>query len=181
MSDESRTWDRYLPYLRVVAAQAARQCQAGAIDPSSLAQESIAEAWRCRANFRGGSEETFLAWMRGILANRMKSTLRVQGRQPLRYQDIDSTIDGIGHLWSKLTDSLAVSPEEALLRSEQQVKLCRALESLAEDYRQVLLARHMEERSFREIAAEMNRTDAAVRMLWIRALQALRTAYGDSE
>jgi RNA polymerase sigma-70 factor (ECF subfamily) len=57
---------------------------------------------------------------------------------------------------------------------EQQLQLAAALEQLPEDYRQVILLRHIEQLPHSEIARRMNRSEGAVRMLWVRALAQLR-------
>ena len=56
--------------------------------------------------------------------------------------------------------------------------LANALARLPEDYREVITLRHVEGRSFEEIAAAMGRTSGAVRMLWMRALERLGEADG---
>jgi RNA polymerase sigma-70 factor (ECF subfamily) len=58
------------------------------------------------------------------------------------------------------------------------VILADALEQMPEDYRQVLVLRHLEERSFPEIARHMERTVDSVKNLWARALARLRQTLG---
>jgi RNA polymerase sigma-70 factor (ECF subfamily) len=57
---------------------------------------------------------------------------------------------------------------------EQAQVLWRALERLPEDYRQVILFRFQEDRSFEEIGGLMNRSPDAARKLWSRAMERLR-------
>ena len=52
--------------------------------------------------------------------------------------------------------------------------LAEVLERLPADYRMVILLRNIEEMSHEEIAERMHRSVGAVRMLWVRALAALR-------
>jgi RNA polymerase sigma-70 factor (ECF subfamily) len=52
--------------------------------------------------------------------------------------------------------------------------LAEALDELNEDYREVLVLRSLEERDWVETARCLNRTVGATRMLWARALKALR-------
>ena len=60
--------------------------------------------------------------------------------------------------------------------AEQAVLLADALASLESDYRKVILLRNVERLRFDEIAARMERSSGAVRMLWARALERLSTA-----
>ena len=50
----------------------------------------------------------------------------------------------------------------------------RALERLPEDYRQVIVLRYREGRSFDEIGKQMNRSADAAGKLWSRAMERLR-------
>ena len=68
------------------------------------------------------------------------------------------------------------SPSGQAAASEQLLQLAEVLERLPDDYRQVILLRNIEELSHEEIAERMGRSVGAVRMLWIRALAALRDA-----
>ncbi|MCC6510750.1 MAG: sigma-70 family RNA polymerase sigma factor [Pirellulaceae bacterium] len=175
MDDKQESWDRYLPYLRVVAEQATRRSAIPGLDPSSIAQTAVTEAWKSRQNFRGESDEIFLAWMRGILANVMRTAVRNQIRRPqcLDLAELDETMTGCGDRIAVFAKSVA-NPLDELQLKERSLLLTQALDQLSSDHREVLQARHFEDRSFAEIAAQMNRSEAAIRMLWIRALRALR-------
>ena len=58
--------------------------------------------------------------------------------------------------------------------NERSIRLAAALEMLPADYRDVIRLRHIENLSHEEVAVRMNRNSGAVRMLWMRALAALR-------
>jgi len=59
--------------------------------------------------------------------------------------------------------------------------LTAALSLLPEDYRQVMVWRQMEERSFDEIAERLGRTPDAVRKLWCWAIQQLQHEMKEGE
>ncbi len=69
--------------------------------------------------------------------------------------------------------STASSPSAAAARREQAVLLADALAALPADYREVIILRNLERLRFEEVAARMNRSPGAVRMLWTRALERL--------
>jgi RNA polymerase sigma-70 factor (ECF subfamily) len=54
------------------------------------------------------------------------------------------------------------------------LQLAAALERLPDDYRVVIILRHIEDLPYSEIAGRMKRSEGAVRMLWVRALAQLR-------
>ena len=68
------------------------------------------------------------------------------------------------------------SPSLAAVRKERAVLLADALARLPEDYRELLVQRHIEERPFDEIAQRMNRSSGALRTMWVRALRKLKVA-----
>ena len=53
------------------------------------------------------------------------------------------------------------------------------LAKLPDDYREVIILRNLEGLSHEEVARRMGRGTGAVRMLWVRALARLRTAFID--
>jgi len=59
---------------------------------------------------------------------------------------------------------------------ERQSQLFRLVEELADDQRRVVMMRFTEEKSIREIAQELGRTEGAVKQLQFRALENLRRA-----
>jgi RNA polymerase sigma-70 factor, ECF subfamily len=180
MEDKQESWDRYLPYLRTVAEQATRRSAIAGLDPSSIAQIAVTEAWKSRMRFRGDNDEVFLAWMRGILANVMCTAVRNQIRRPLTVDlaEMESELSVCGNRITVFANSMA-SPDEAMLLKERSLQLANALDQLSSDHREVLIGRHFEDRSFADIASRMNRSEPATRMLWIRALRALRQNFGD--
>ena len=58
---------------------------------------------------------------------------------------------------------------------EQQTIIADELESLPKDYREVIVLRNLRGLSHAEIATRLERTESAVRMLWLRALKELQT------
>jgi RNA polymerase sigma-70 factor (ECF subfamily) len=52
--------------------------------------------------------------------------------------------------------------------------LADTLAALPDDYRQVIVLRHIEGLPFDEVGRRMERSAGAVRMLWLRALKLLR-------
>lgn len=68
----------------------------------------------------------------------------------------------------------AVSPEPDLEQVERVARIYRAVEKLPWDQRFVIRMRFAEEKTIREIALELSRSEGAVKQLQFRALQNLR-------
>ena len=71
-------------------------------------------------------------------------------------------------------DSFRVSPQE-FIETEQRAILYQLVSQLPDDQRRVIVLRFSEEKSIREVAQELSRTEGAVKQLQFRALQNLRT------
>ena len=65
-------------------------------------------------------------------------------------------------------------PEPALERNEELALVYRRVRELPADQRRVIEMRFTEEKSIREIAAELGRSEGAVKQLQFRAVQSLR-------
>jgi RNA polymerase sigma-70 factor, ECF subfamily len=102
----------------------------------------------------------FAAWLFRIAAN----TLADRSQRAARERGLP-TPDGPPE---------PAAPHE-LEQIEQRGRLFRLVNSLSADQRRVITLRFTEERSIREIAREMGRSEGAVKQLQFRALDNLRT------
>jgi RNA polymerase sigma-70 factor (ECF subfamily) len=66
----------------------------------------------------------------------------------------------------------------SLAEIEQHAMLFQLVDRLPADQRRVIIRRFVEQRSTREIAEELRRTEGAVKQLQFRALETLRTGMG---
>ncbi len=70
--------------------------------------------------------------------------------------------------------ALGPTPSRLAMERERGEAIKSALDKLPEDYRQVIVLRYTEERSFEDIGRIMGRSAEAVRKLWARAMERLR-------
>jgi RNA polymerase sigma-70 factor (ECF subfamily) len=178
-------FERYRNYLDALArAQLGRHLRTKC-DASDIVQQTMLEAHRDFTGFQGQHEGELLAWLRRILAhNLFNETRRYTARQrdAAREVSIDQVRDGVESSSVALGRGLAAttpSPSKDAARRESAVKLADTLAKLPDDYRTVLLLRVFEELSAAEVAERMGRSAGAVRMLQMRALEALREAMAD--
>ncbi len=105
----------------------------------------------------------------GELSRRYRDTQkRAVGREVSLAGDDSAHPSGLG-----VPDSQA-TPSSKAIENEQAETLHRALQRLPEDYRQVIVYRYLEDRSFEEIGRLMQRSAEAARKLWSRAMDELR-------
>lgn len=177
--------EQYRAYLRMLARSRLHQGLRGKVDPSDIVQEACVEAVRQICLFRGNSQAEFAGWLRGILADRIAKTARrylgtQQRNLQLEMQFQRELDEASGHLESCLSAGGA-TPSEIVAWNETTLELARAIESLPEDYQQVVLLRNLQGLSFPEIASAMDRSIDSVEKLWIRALLKLKQAMKPSQ
>jgi len=125
-----------------------------------VAQEILLAVHRSLPQFQGGDERAFRAWLFTIAENRIRdlanaaNALKRRTPEPRRH---DQT-----------------SPSGVVMRAEMAERLRAALERLPPDYREVIRLRRFEELETAAVAEAMNRSPTAVRVLYCRAIRALR-------
>lgn len=162
-------------YLLLIAQQEldpALQAKGGASD---LVQQTFLEAQKDLACFRGSTPEALLGWMRRLLLNNLANFRRDFRRIKRRVsREVPLLVTDSSRSGDAGLSAGTPSPSVAVMRLEQTEALERALERLPEDYRRVIYLRYREERSFEEIAKLMQRSQNAVRKLWLRAVEHLQ-------
>jgi RNA polymerase sigma-70 factor (ECF subfamily) len=99
----------------------------------------------------------FISWLYRIAANAIADRARKNSREAAETEGAASS-----------------SVDSDLEQVERRAQLFRAVETLPEDQRTVILLRFGEEKSIREIAADLNRSEGAVKQLQFRGLENLR-------
>jgi RNA polymerase sigma-70 factor (ECF subfamily) len=101
----------------------------------------------------------FGAWLIRIAANALHDRARRPGDEPI------------------VGDLAGASPqrEDDLDEIERTAAIFRFVDQLPTDQRTVIIERYVEERSIREVAGRLNRSEGAVKQLQLRALQTLRS------
>jgi RNA polymerase sigma-70 factor, ECF subfamily len=173
----------YRGYLSLVARlQIGRRLQ-GKADAADLVQETFLAAHQNWEQFRGTTERELLRWLRRILAARLTDLMRrylgsqrrdVRLERELAAELEQSSQDLDAGLLAKQD-----SPSQQVAQREQGLLLADALSRLPEDYREVLILRHMEGLTFPEVAQRLGRTLDAVKSVWTRALDRLRLSLKD--
>ena len=174
----------YSNYLKLLISAQLDDRLRGRVSPSDIVQETFFEAHRDFAQFRGQSSGEFVAWLRKILVNNILRVVEQHLLTEKRDVRREISLEQIGRRLEESTARLdallaqsAESPSGNAQRHEQELILANALAELPKDYREVIMLRHIEGLSFEDVAARMERTSGAVRMLWLRALEKLRKSF----
>lgn len=99
----------------------------------------------------------FVSWLYRIAANAIADQARKQSRE-------------VGETDLATRTGVDLDLEQV----DRRARIFRAVEALPEDQRKVILLRFAEEKSIREIAADLNRSEGAVKQLQFRGLETLR-------
>ena len=171
----------YQNYVRLLAASQIRARLRVRASESDVVQETLLNAARGFSEFRGNTGGEFVTWLRAILTRKIQTLIQTHVDAQVRDVRREISLDTVGK-WVdqssvRLENVLAASdptPVTQLANQERSVCVANALAQLSEDHREVLLLRSIEGLSFPEVADQMNRSHGAVRMLWLRAIEALR-------
>jgi len=174
--------ESYAQYLELLArVQIGRRLQ-GKVDAGDIVQETFLEAHRQFGRFRGTSEAELVAWLRRILGGQLALTMRrflgTKGRDITLERQLAGQIDQSSQALDRGLVASWSTPSQHASRREQAVLLAEALSLLPEDYREVIILRHLENLTFAEVAQRMSRSEDSVQKLWVRALANLRRSLG---
>jgi RNA polymerase sigma-70 factor (ECF subfamily) len=174
--------EAYRRYLTLLARVQIGQHLQGKVSASDVVQDGFLEAHRNFARFQGTSEGQLTRWLRQILAAKLADLYRrylgAQGRDVRLERDIEGALDQSSVRLDRGLVAPGSSPSQQAARREQAVLLAEALDTLPEDYREVLVLRHLEGLTFPEVARRMGRSEDSVEKLWVRGLARLRQVLG---
>lgn len=176
-SAQGKILETFRVYLQLVARlKLDRQLQ-GKISPSDVVQDTFLSARKAFPRFRGETERELMAWLRSILAAEIAGAARHynRNRRSIKREKSLWVDTGDATLPGEFFDS-TTSPSGKLARREAEVQVAEALSCLKEEHREVIILRSFEQLEFSDVANRMQRSTAAVKSLWVRALANLRKA-----
>ncbi len=142
-------------------------------DAEEVAQEAMLKAFKGLARFRG--EAKFSTWLIQIAINEAKMKLRRDRRH--LYESLEEGLRGDdGDYMPKDYADWREIPSEALEQKELRVALTKALKSLPEKYRSVLVLRDVQQLSIAETSQALGISAANVKTRLSRARLQMRDA-----
>jgi RNA polymerase sigma-70 factor (ECF subfamily) len=153
------------------------------VDASDLVQQTLLEAHRGLANFRGTTEGEWLGWLKRILVHNAADFVRryhgVEKRCAGREVSLAAADDSEQNV-PQLSDS-GPTPSQLVMQKELQLQVADAVARLPEDYQEVVILRNLQQLPFDEVAERMGRSRPAVQMLWMRAIRKLQEVLNEGE
>ena len=172
----------YRSYLGLLARLQIGLHLQGKVDPADVVQETFLKAHHNFGLFRGTREREFVGWLRQILAANLAMLVRryfgTSRRDVRRERELARELDESSRVLDQGFVAPQSTPSQQAARREQAVLLADALERLPPEYREVIIAHHLQGLPFPEVARRMDRSVEGVKKLWTRALARLRRSLG---
>jgi RNA polymerase sigma-70 factor (ECF subfamily) len=175
---------QYQQRLRQMIAVRLDRRLAARIDPSDVVQETLAEAVQQLPAYLRQPPLPLYPWLRQLACKRLTDLYRrhilARKRSVCREEHVaaplpdESVLDLAGRLLAR-----GSSPSARVRREEARARVRDALGQLSDGDREVLVLRHLEQLSTREIAAILGISEGAVYTRHLRALDRLRCVLGD--
>ena len=150
------------------------------VDASDVVQEVLLEASRRLQDYLRNPAMPFYLWLRHIAKDHIIDAHRRHRQAQKRGVDREQPLAPAGwadrsslELAAQFVDQ-ELTPASAALRQELERRLHDAIGQLDEDDREVILMRHFEQLSNQEVATELQLTEAAASMRYLRAVRKLR-------
>ena len=172
-----RLLDHYRPRLARLVSLYVDSRLAARAESADVLQEVFLDATQQIAGYLRRPEVDFYVWLRTLTMQRLakfhRFHLRAQCRAVSRERSLPerSSVMLAQRLFAQVP-----TPSEHLKKEESRQRLQRALDSLSETDREVILMRHFEEVSNREVAQTLRIKESAATMRYGRALIRLREA-----
>ena len=177
MDDPSDALEPYRQYLMLLAQVHLDPQLRGKLDPADLVQQALLRAHLAFDGLRDRQPAVLSAWLRKILARTMADAMkhyqrdkRDLGLELSLEADLDRSTSGLA-AWLAADHT---SPSQRAEKNEELLRLADALALLPENYREVVVQKHLQGRTLQQIAEQNGRTIPAVVALLRRGLAELR-------
>lgn len=174
--------DRFRDYLRLLARLHMGAGLKARVDPSDIVQETLLDAHKGHAQFEGRSDREIMGWLRTTLAHNLADAAKAL-KKAKRNVALERSLEAaLGESTARLGDWLVArqsTPSHRVSREEEALRLAGALAQLPEPQREAVELHHLKGFSLKELAAHLERSEAAAAALLNRGLKGLRGLLGE--
>jgi RNA polymerase sigma-70 factor (ECF subfamily) len=171
----------YINYLKTLAQAQMDERLKRRVGASDIVQDTLLEAHRDFLQFVGKSPAEFSSWLRMILTNNLRRaieshllTAKRDVRRELPLDDFKRRADQSAMRLESLLATSQTSVGSEIQRHESLIRLSDSIAKLPAEYREVIILRHIQGMAFKDIGLQLDKSSAAVRMMWMRAIDKLR-------
>jgi len=140
------------------------------LESRDILQVVLLKSYQRIGQFEGAATGSLMAWLARIAENEIRDRADYRGRQR-RDGDLRAPLDAAAAVPAPVRSALS----QVIVREEASI-VERALASLTDAQREVILLRRFEELTFGEMAARLGKSEDACRMAFARAMTALTLA-----
>jgi RNA polymerase sigma-70 factor (ECF subfamily) len=141
------------------------------LESRDILQAALLKSFEHLGQLDGSDTGSLMGWLARIAENEVRDRADYHGRQRRDARREVPLDEGVGAVAERARSALS-----QVIWGEEAERLERALESLDEKHREVILLRKYEELSYREIGERLGKSEDACRMLLARAMTALTLA-----
>ncbi|MCB9833352.1 MAG: sigma-70 family RNA polymerase sigma factor [Planctomycetes bacterium] len=141
-----------------------------------LCQEAFLRAWRGLEAFSG--DAAFYTWLYRIARNLVASEFRRERSRPNPRLSLDQPLDDDGASLEVAAPD-AADPAREAASTERRLAVARAIRDLPPDFREVVVLRDLDRRSYEEMAELLELPVGTVRSRLHRARMELKSRLGD--
>ncbi len=143
-------------------------------DESDIVQNALLQIYRDLPNFRGVNERQWFAWIGQILSGQTAKMVRKHraGKRDARKDRRRLAEHAVGP---------TINDERDPAREERRAEVAAAIDELPETMREVVRRRIYEGEPFADVAKRIRKSSGATRVIWTRAIKALRKKLDSSD
>lgn len=182
-AEDQNAVEKYRSYLLLLARMQLDARRRSKVEPSDVVQHTLLEAHAKQQQF-AGDMDGFAAWLRTALANNIRDALRKSRRQKrdvTRERSLEAAVEQSSTRLGLCLAAAQSSPSGWAVRNEDLLRLSNALLKLPDAQREAVVLHHLQGWTLNEVAAHLDRTDAAVAGLLHRGLRCLRELMNTGE
>jgi RNA polymerase sigma-70 factor, ECF subfamily len=180
---QSRRLEQFRHYLGLLVRTQLGPRLRAKFDMSDVVQQTLLDAHRQWEQFRGSDDAELAAWLRKMLACNLADAFRAWGRAKRdvsRERSLEALLDQSCSQLAGWLEAVQTSPSAKAVKNEELLQLAWALDQLPEAQREAIELHHLQALSLAEIAAFLQRSEAAVAGLLRRGLSRLRELLQES-
>ncbi len=166
--------------LRIVRFRMGRELR-GKMESMDLVQDAFVAAVKDLSKFEYRDEGDFLRWMSKIAENKIRDNLKrlhADKRDIRREVPIDHRVPTAEDSCPRMPEPIrTTTPSVIFSVSEELDKLENAMNLLKPEYREVIVLNQIEGLSLKQIGDRLSKSTDAVRMLVVRAMASLASAF----
>ena len=176
--------EQYREYLGLLGRLQLDQQLVAKVDVSGVIQITMLEAYQNASAWSSLGDEERLVWLRRVFANNLLDEIRryrAQSRDVGRELNLEQAMETSALRLNLLLVDPGSSPSQKAMRSEQALRLAKAMGCLNPLQREAIELHHLQGMKLADVGARMNRDKRAIAALIYRGTKRLKELLSNAE